>query len=150
MAFQLKGLEKQPGALAEVPLFLLALLVARGVPALFYVRAVGRRRAAAGGLLQATSLTFVIVAVDIGQQTGKLSRPPRPPWSRPGCCRPPCSRRRRDDCSPAARPLAEVSLRYASEGISRSAFRCAISSLVASGTSARSRKSTAPSLPTNG
>src|SRR5580698_5878023 len=73
VAFQLKGLEKQPGALAEVPLFLLALLVARGVPALLYVRAVGRRRAAAGGLLQATSLTFVIVATVIGQQTGKLT-----------------------------------------------------------------------------
>ena len=73
LSFQLKGLEKQPGALAEVPLFLLALLISRGVPALLYVRAVGRRRAAAGGLLQATSLTFVIVATVIGQQTGKLS-----------------------------------------------------------------------------
>src|SRR5277367_4680145 len=73
VAFQLKGLEHQPGALAEVPLFLLALLVARGVPALLYVRAIGRRRAAAGGLLQATSLTFVIVATVIGQQTGKLT-----------------------------------------------------------------------------
>jgi Kef-type K+ transport system membrane component KefB len=73
VAFQLKGLEKQPGALAEVPLFLLAFLVARGVPALLYVRAVGRRRAAAGGLLQATTLTFVIVATIIGQQTGKLT-----------------------------------------------------------------------------
>src|SRR5580692_11060918 len=73
VAFQLKGLEQQPGALAEVPLFLLALLVVRGVPALLYVRAVGRRRAAAGGLLQATTLTFVIVAVDIGEQTGKLT-----------------------------------------------------------------------------
>jgi len=73
VAFQLKGLEKEPAALAEVPLFLLALLVVRGVPALFYVRAVGRRRAAAGGLLQATTLTFVIVAVDIGDQTGKLT-----------------------------------------------------------------------------
>src|SRR6202042_942159 len=48
VGFQLQGLEKQPGALAEVPLFLLALLVARGVPALLYARAVGRRRAAAG------------------------------------------------------------------------------------------------------
>jgi hypothetical protein len=43
------------------------------VPALLYVRAVGRHRAAAGGLLQATSLTFVIVATVIGQQTGKLT-----------------------------------------------------------------------------
>jgi Kef-type K+ transport system membrane component KefB len=73
VAFQLKGLEQRPGALAEVPLFLLALLVVRGVPALLYVRAVGRRRAAAGGLLQATTLTFVIVATVIGEQTGKLT-----------------------------------------------------------------------------
>jgi Kef-type K+ transport system membrane component KefB len=73
VSFQLKGLEAHPAALAEVPLFLLALLVVRGVPALLYVRAVGRRRAAAGGLLQATTLTFVIVATVIGQQTGKLT-----------------------------------------------------------------------------
>jgi len=73
VAFQLKGLENQPSALVEVPLFLLALLVVRGVPALLYLRAVGRRRAVAGGLLQATTLTFVIVATVIGQQTGKLT-----------------------------------------------------------------------------
>jgi Kef-type K+ transport system membrane component KefB len=73
VAFPLKGLEAHPAAVAEVPLFLLALLVVRGVPALLYVRAVGRRRAAAGGLLQATTLTFVIVATVIGQQTGKLT-----------------------------------------------------------------------------
>ena len=73
VSFQLKGLEADPGALAEVPLFLLALLVVRGVPALLYLRAVGRRRATAGGLLQATTLTFVIVATVIGQQTGKLT-----------------------------------------------------------------------------
>jgi Kef-type K+ transport system membrane component KefB len=73
VSFQLKGLEAHPAALADVPLFLLALLVVRGVPALLYVRAVGRRRAAAGGLLQATTLTFVIVATVIGQQTGKLT-----------------------------------------------------------------------------
>jgi Kef-type K+ transport system membrane component KefB len=73
VAFQLKDLEKHPAALAEVPLFLLALLVVRGVPALLYVRAVGRPRAAAGGLLQATTLTFVIVATEIGTETGKLT-----------------------------------------------------------------------------
>jgi Kef-type K+ transport system membrane component KefB len=73
VAFRLKDLEAHPGALAEVPLFLLALLVVRGVPALLYRRAVGRRRAVAGGLLQATTLTFVIVATEIGEQTGKLT-----------------------------------------------------------------------------
>jgi predicted naringenin-chalcone synthase len=34
---------------------------------------VGRRRAAAGGLLQATTLTFVIVATEIGIETGRLT-----------------------------------------------------------------------------
>jgi Kef-type K+ transport system membrane component KefB len=74
VAFQLKGLLHQPGALALVPLFLLALLVVRGVPALFYVRAMGRRPAVTGGLLQATTLTFVIVATEIGLETGKLTQ----------------------------------------------------------------------------
>ena len=73
VAFQLKGLLTHPGALALVPLFLVALLVVRGVPAAGYARAVGRRRAAAGGLLQATTLTFVIVATEIGLETGKLN-----------------------------------------------------------------------------
>jgi Kef-type K+ transport system membrane component KefB len=73
VAFQLKGLLHHPAALAEVPLFLAALLAVRGVPALFYVRTVGRRRAAAGGLLQATTLTFVIVATEIGVETGRLT-----------------------------------------------------------------------------
>jgi hypothetical protein len=44
------------------------------VPALLYVRAVGRRLAVTGGLLQATTLTFVIVATEIGLETGKLSQ----------------------------------------------------------------------------
>lgn len=38
VAFGLKGLETHPAALAEVPLFLLALPVVRGVPALLYAR----------------------------------------------------------------------------------------------------------------
>src|ERR1700742_956416 len=74
VAFQLKSLLNQPAALAEVPLFLVALLAVRGVPALLYVRTVGRRRAAAGGLLQATTLTFVIVATEIGLATGKVTQ----------------------------------------------------------------------------
>src|SRR6202000_3488234 len=37
VAFQLRNLLTHPSALAEVPLFLLALLVVRGVPAVLYV-----------------------------------------------------------------------------------------------------------------
>jgi len=73
VSFQLKGLLTHPGALVLVPLLLLALLVVRGVPAALYARTVGRRRAAAGGLLQATTLTFVIVATEIGLEAGKIT-----------------------------------------------------------------------------
>ena len=57
-------------AIIDVPIFLIALLVVRGVPALLYVRAVGRTRAVAAGFMQATSLTFIVVATTIGVQTG--------------------------------------------------------------------------------
>ena len=73
VAFQLKDLLTHPTALAEVPLFLVALLVVRGLPALLYKRVTDTRHAAAAGLLQATTLTFVIVATEIGRETGKLT-----------------------------------------------------------------------------
>ena len=71
--FQLKALLASPVALAEVPLFLAALLFVRGLPALLYVRSIGRRRAEAAGLLQAVTLTFVIVATQIGIADGKMT-----------------------------------------------------------------------------
>lgn len=64
--FSLKALTADPAAIAEVPLFLAALLVVRGLPALLYARLVGTRNALIAGLMQATSLTFVIVATQIG------------------------------------------------------------------------------------
>jgi Kef-type K+ transport system membrane component KefB len=73
VAFPLKALLTNPAALAEVPLFLAALLLVRGLPALLYVRFAGRRRAAAAGLLQATTLTFVIVAARAGLADGKIT-----------------------------------------------------------------------------
>jgi len=73
VGFQLKDLTSHPAALAEVPLFLVALLAVRGLPALLYRRSFGMRRAAAAGLLQATTLTFVIVASQIGEATGKMT-----------------------------------------------------------------------------
>jgi Kef-type K+ transport system membrane component KefB len=71
--FQLKALLTNPSAIAEVPLFLAALLLTRGLPALFYRRLAGARRAVAAGLLQATTLTFVIVTTQIGLATGKIT-----------------------------------------------------------------------------
>jgi Kef-type K+ transport system membrane component KefB len=60
-------------ALASVPLFLAALLLARGVPALLFRSEVGLPRSVAGGLLQATSLGFFVVAGEIGRELGVLS-----------------------------------------------------------------------------
>jgi len=71
--FDLPALLRHPTALAEVPLFLLALLVVRGLPAVLYTRLTGRRRAAVAGLMQATTLTFVIVATQVGVATGHIS-----------------------------------------------------------------------------
>lgn len=69
----LQGLLDSPSALARVPVFLLALLVMRGMPALLHVRALGRRPALAAGLLQATSLPFIVAAAQIGIELGRLS-----------------------------------------------------------------------------
>jgi Kef-type K+ transport system membrane component KefB len=57
-------------AIILVPVFLVALLVVRGLPALLYVRVVGRTHAIAAGFMQGTSLTFIVVATTIGVQTG--------------------------------------------------------------------------------
>jgi Kef-type K+ transport system membrane component KefB len=72
--FDVRALLSHPAALAEVPLFLVALLVVRAVPAVAYVRLIGKRQAAAAGLMQATTLTFVIVATQIGIASGQIGR----------------------------------------------------------------------------
>jgi len=69
----LRDLLSHPAALARVPLFLLALLVVRGVPALLNLRAAGPRATAAVGLLQATSLPFIVTATQIGLELGQIS-----------------------------------------------------------------------------
>jgi Kef-type K+ transport system membrane component KefB len=62
-------------ALARVPIFLAALLLVRGVPALLYARFAERRaQVAAAALLQATSLSIPVVAGQIGVDLG-LIRP---------------------------------------------------------------------------
>ncbi|HEY7595140.1 MAG TPA: cation:proton antiporter [Actinophytocola sp.] len=69
----LTGLLDDPAALARVPLFLAALLAARGLPALLYARQFDRRSVLAAALLQATSLPFIITATQIGVLTGLMS-----------------------------------------------------------------------------
>jgi Kef-type K+ transport system membrane component KefB len=72
LRLDLGGLFASPAALARVPVFLLALLVVRGVPALLYAQTLGRREALAAGLLQATSLPFIVTATQIGVIVGLL------------------------------------------------------------------------------
>jgi Kef-type K+ transport system membrane component KefB len=71
--FDLDALLAGGAALAKVPIFLAALLLVRGVPALFYRRLVGLRESVAAGLLQSTSLGAFVVAGQIGMELGLLS-----------------------------------------------------------------------------
>ena len=57
-----------------MPVFLLALLAVRGLPALLYLRRLGGLPTMAAGLMQATSLPFIVTATQIGVLTG-LMRP---------------------------------------------------------------------------
>ena len=72
LRFDLRALLDSPSAIARVPLFLVALLIVRGVPAALYASAVGRRRAVAAALLQATSLPFLVTATSIGVTLGEF------------------------------------------------------------------------------
>src|SRR5205823_4159432 len=73
LRFNLRALVADSATLALVPLFLVALLVVRGVPALLYRADVGYRRTAAAALLQATSLGFIVITSQIGMELGVLS-----------------------------------------------------------------------------
>ena len=73
LTLDLSGLLENPAALARVPLFLLALLLARGVPALLHLPTLGGPAVLAVGLLQATSLPFLVTASQIGTALGIVS-----------------------------------------------------------------------------
>ncbi|MEU5266224.1 cation:proton antiporter [Amycolatopsis sp. NPDC021455] len=73
LRLDLSGLLADTAALARVPLFLAALLFARGVPALLFAREFGVRQSTAAGLLQATSLPFLVTATQIGVLTGLMT-----------------------------------------------------------------------------
>jgi Kef-type K+ transport system membrane component KefB len=66
LQFDLDALFRSPSTILRVPLYVVLLLVVRGLPALFYRGILNRREVVAAGLLQATSLSFILVAVGIG------------------------------------------------------------------------------------
>ncbi len=74
LRFDLNALFSSASTVARVPLFLLALLLVRGLPALLYRGLVGRQRALIAGLLQATSLPFIVAATQIGVQIGVVTK----------------------------------------------------------------------------
>jgi Kef-type K+ transport system membrane component KefB len=74
VGFELNALFANATNLARVPIILAALLVARGLPALVYRSLATRTQTLAAALLQATSISFLVVAGQIGVQLG-LIRP---------------------------------------------------------------------------
>lgn len=70
--FNLDALFSSGSTIARVPIFLAALLAVRGLPVLLYKSLTGRETVAAG-FLQATSLSFFVVASEIGMNLGVIS-----------------------------------------------------------------------------
>ena len=74
LRFNLAALLASPSTILRVPIFLVALLLVRGLPALLYRPLVGGRRAVVAGLLQATSLSFIVAASQIGLDLGLITQ----------------------------------------------------------------------------
>lgn len=71
--FNVGALTGSAGAMLRVPLFLLLLLLVRGLPSLVYRPLVGNKKAVVAGLLQATSLTFIAVTTVIGRELDQMT-----------------------------------------------------------------------------
>jgi len=70
--FDLDALLADASNVAMVPIFLAALLLVRGLPALLYRGLLDGRRTLVAGVLQATSLPFIVAASAIGLELGLL------------------------------------------------------------------------------
>jgi Kef-type K+ transport system membrane component KefB len=70
--FDLDALTSSASNLLMVPIFLAALLAARGLPALVYRRVLDGRHTAVAALMQATSLPFIVAATAIGADLGLI------------------------------------------------------------------------------
>jgi Kef-type K+ transport system membrane component KefB len=66
--FDLDALTASASNVLMVPVFLAALLAARGLPAIVYRGALDARHTAIAGLMQATSLPFIVAATAIGRE----------------------------------------------------------------------------------
>lgn len=69
----LDALIEEPKHLLLIPVFVLAMLVVRGVPSYLVFRGMfDRRSALAGAVMQATNLTFIVIVASVATQTGDL------------------------------------------------------------------------------
>src|SRR4051794_9522897 len=72
LKFNLNALLDHPSNLVKVPIFLAALLAVRGLPAIAYRKALDRDQVVVAGVLQATSLPFIVAATTIGVDMGLM------------------------------------------------------------------------------
>jgi Kef-type K+ transport system membrane component KefB len=70
MQINVRALFANAATLLLVPAFLVALLLVRGIPAFHYTSLIGRRRVLPAAFLQATSLSFIVAASQIGLGLG--------------------------------------------------------------------------------
>jgi Kef-type K+ transport system membrane component KefB len=73
LRFDGEALFSSSSTLVMVPIFLAALLVARGLPALVLRKQLGPGQLLPAGLLSATSVSFIVVATNIGVELGTIS-----------------------------------------------------------------------------
>ena len=70
--FDLDALTASASSVLMVPVFLAALVATRGIPAVLYRGRLGNGRAAIAGLMQATSLPFIVASTAIGHELGLI------------------------------------------------------------------------------
>jgi Kef-type K+ transport system membrane component KefB len=71
--YDLDALTSSGSTLARVPIFLAALLLARGLPALLYRGVISNRKVLIAAIMQGTSLPFLVAGTAIGRDLGLIS-----------------------------------------------------------------------------
>lgn len=72
LTFDLDALFSSAANLVLVPMLVLGLLVVRGLPALVYRKVFSRRQVISAGLLQATTLSMIVIAAQLGEELGTI------------------------------------------------------------------------------
>jgi Kef-type K+ transport system membrane component KefB len=71
--YDLDALTSSGSTLARVPIFLAALVLARGLPALLYRPLISSRKVVIAAIMQGTSLPFLVAGTAIGRDLGLIS-----------------------------------------------------------------------------